>query len=66
MASRKKIEMGKYMKPNHYVGALRTFSAIATLITLAAVAGTKDAIETKGPYHPVIDPPNFSSAVNNP
>jgi len=54
------------MKPNFYNGALRVFSAIAGLITVAAAAGTREAIEAKGSYHPVIDPSDFSTVVNNP
>ena len=53
--------MKKYMKPNHYVGALRTFSTIAALIAVVAMAGTKET-----GYHPAIDPSNFSHVVNNP
>ena len=58
--------MRRYVKLNHSAGALRTSSAIAVLITIAAVAGTRETIEANDSYHPVIDPSNFSNVVNNP
>lgn len=51
------------MKKNRLVGKLSTIPA---LIAACIFAGTKDPGETKGPYHPKIDPSNFSNVVNNP
>ena len=53
--------MKKYMKRNHYAGALGSLAAIAALIAVVAAAGTKET-----GYHPAIDPSNFTHAVNNP
>lgn len=53
--------MKKYMKRNHYVGALGSLAAIAALIAVGAGAGTRET-----GYHPAIDPSNFSHVVNNP
>lgn len=45
------------------VGILYTIPALIATFTFA---GTKDSGEAKGPYHPKIDPSNFSNVVDNP
>src|SRR5882762_7347003 len=54
------------MKNNSFTGRVGISLTVVALIATVGFAGIKESGETKGPYHPTIDPANFSNVVNNP
>jgi hypothetical protein len=54
------------MRTRHVLGIPLGFPALLAMTAALTVAVAGDPGESKGPYHPTIDPSNFSVVVNNP
>src|ERR1043166_728910 len=59
-------EMNPFMKPHHVISAAGIPAVPFCLFSSSVLAGKEDAADAPAPYHPTIDPANFSEVVNNP